>query len=152
MIRGVRDGRRWTTTTSILVDRDDDELDACSAALAEVALDTTVSAPTLYLNATGWDLATGALPPATYVYAIDPRFVELDVRGPDPTTTRVAIGRTHLTLVGGADLATGATRLRFALPPHVALPGLRVIFIAIGDDTTLDRLVSGYAIDRIAWR
>ncbi len=157
VVTGTRDGRWWTTETSTLDDdRDADpvcvEAFACEAELAPrvVAIDTV--GPALYLNGTGWNLDTGAIPPATYVYAIDPRFVELDVRGPDPASVRVAIGRTHLVFEGAADLASGATRLRFALPPHIALPGLRVIFIAVGPDTALDHPVSDYAIDRIAWR
>jgi len=106
-----------------------------------------ITPPALYLNATGWNLATGAVPPATYLFVDDPRFIELDVDGPD-ANVRVAVGRTHLELASIADTGHGV-RLRFTgdLPR-----GLQVAFIAFGPDDTLDRATSDYVLRRVRWR
>ena len=108
---------------------------------------------------------------ATYFFASDPRFVELevehapdeDVRSattPAPARTlspadwakqvRVAVGLVHLAPVHAADTARGV-RLRFEAPAPLR-PGLHVVFVAFGPDDHLDRPRSDFKLHAIRWR
>jgi hypothetical protein len=111
-----------------------------------------VGPPGLYLNAFGWDLATGQVPPATLFYVEDPRYIALDVAGPPGTdwdrAVRVALGLDRLRLVAAADTADGA-RLRFAVPRRT---GLHIAFVAFGPDDELDRPRSAFRLRSIRWR
>ena len=64
MVRGTRDGRFWSTETAIVVEREDlvcerDEEVCTSDVPVTVPVAHASRPPTLYLNAFGWDLATG---------------------------------------------------------------------------------------------
>ena len=111
-----------------------------------------VSAPVLYLNGFGWDLATGSVPPATLFYVEDAAYLTLDVAGPASTdwdhAVRAAIGLDHLRLVAVSETATGA-RLRFEGGRH---PGLQIAFVAFGADAELDRARSAFRLRSIRWR
>jgi hypothetical protein len=129
--------------------------DPTSATAGEV-VGVDVPPACLYLNAFRWDLATGMVPPATYVWTSDPHYVEIDLAtldGSDPdvaSAVRVAVGRTHLGLASIADTGHGA-RLRFEA--RAPLPsGLQVVFLAFGDDTDIDRVRTRFAMTRIRWR
>lgn len=160
-LHGERDGARWVVWTSEV--RAD--FAACEpsvpwcepepvAATAGELTGAVAPPPALYLNASRWDLATGAVPPAFYVWVHDPRFIELDARGPDgtdwTTAIQVAIGPRHLVLTSVACTAIGA-RLRFE--PREPLPsGLAVAFFAVGPDSEIDQMTTAFAITRIRWR
>ncbi|MGE5186230.1 MAG: hypothetical protein ACM31C_29450, partial [Acidobacteriota bacterium] len=122
--------------------------DATAASAGELVA-AEIPPPCLYLNMFRWDLATGAVPPATYAWISDPEFVELDLAAGDPHGVQVAIGTTHLRLASIADTA-GGVRLRFEAP-HLP-QGLQVAFFAFGPDGELDRAVSSYRVTRVAWR
>ena len=111
-----------------------------------------VGPPALYLNAFGWDLATGQVPPATMFYIDDPAYLVLDVAGPPGTdwsrAVRVALGLDHLRLVAAADTADGA-QLRFAVPQR---SGIQIAFVAFGPDDELDRPRSAFRLRSIRWR
>ncbi|MEJ7601534.1 MAG: hypothetical protein WKG01_26755 [Kofleriaceae bacterium] len=102
--------------------------------------------PALYLNGFGWDLATGQVPPATYVYVEDPQFIELDLATTGDgvvdwsRAARVSIAAHQLRLVSLATTAHGA-RLTFVADRP--LPGIRVAFLAFGDDRELDHRSRG---------
>ena len=108
--------------------------------------------PALYLNAFGWDLTTGAIPPASMFYVDDPAYLALELTGPADTdwahAARVAIGLDHLRLVAIAETAGGA-RLRFEGAPH---PGLQIAFVAFGPDTALDQPRAAVGLRSIRWR
>lgn len=118
----------------------------------------------LYLDGFGWDLDTRRVPVATYFFAHDPRFVELEVEhAPVPASSappraitdwtrevRVAVGLVHLAPVHAADTARGV-RIRFE-PPAPLRPGLSVIFVTFGPDTQLDRPSSEHKLHAIRWR
>jgi hypothetical protein len=122
---------------------------------AEVA-----SPPPLYLDAFGWDLETRRVAVATYFFAEDPRFVELevehapegDVRAITDWTqeVRVAVGLVHLAPTSAADTARGV-QLRFEAPTPLR-PGLHVIFAAFGPHDRLDRPRSDFRLHAIRWR
>jgi hypothetical protein len=115
----------------------------------------------LYLDGFGWDLETRRVPVATYFFAEDPRFVELEVEyAPESAApraiadwtreVRVAVGLVHLAPVRAADTARGV-RIRFEAPAPLR-PGLQVIFIAFGPDDELDRPRSEFKLHAIRWR
>jgi hypothetical protein len=112
----------------------------------------TLTPPALYLNGTGWDLVTGAIPPASMFYVDDPAYLALELTGPADTdwahAARVAIGLDHLRLVAVAETADGA-QLRFAGAPH---PGLQIAFVAFGPDTALDQPRAAVGLRSIRWR
>lgn len=166
VIRGTREGKRWSVTYGTVTSRwfddpewnlvDPDDAGACSFVEDLCELDTfevidggRVAVPALYLNGTGWDLTTGEVPPATYFYASDVELVEVDVTGPD-ANVRVNLDRTPLATTGIQSIRDGV-RIRFAVPSAPAR-GLHVIFVALGDVAHLDQPRSGYAIRRIRWR
>ncbi len=121
---------------------------------------TAASPPPLYLDGFGWDLETRRVPVATYFFAGDPRFVELEVEhAPEPRDreitdwtkqVRVAVGLVHLTPAHAADTERGV-RLRFEAPTPLR-PGLHVIFVAFGPDDHLDRPRSDFKLHSIRWR
>ena len=129
--------------------------DPDAIAEAEVA-----APPPLYLDAFGWDLETRRVPVATYFFAEDPRFVELEVEhAPEGDAraitdwtreVRVAVGLVHLAPVAAAETARGV-RLRFEAPAPLR-PGLQVIFVAFGPDEHLDRPRSDFRLHAIRWR
>jgi hypothetical protein len=111
-------------------------------------------APALYLNAYRWNLETGAMPPATYAFVQNARFIEIDA---DTTAAhvdwsrevRVRVGLTALHLVSTTPTARG-TRLRFEAE---GIPqGLQVAFFAFGPDDDLAKPVSRVSVYRIAWQ
>ena len=110
--------------------------------------------PALYLNAFRWNLETGEMPRATFVWTSDPQFFEIDARGPDGTdwtrAIQVAIGAQHLRLAAVADTGTGV-RLRFE--STAPLPrGLAIAFLAFGDDAAIDQIHTPFAVTRMRWR
>ena len=153
-VHGVRTTGAWQLTSSTIVDDPPtcmpDEL-AClglpTIATAAAHSDSTTSTTPLYLNGFGWNLDTGAVPPATYFFVDDPRFIELDVDGDGDV--RVAIGLQHLHLV--STTSTGTRRhLRFEaddLPRRLA-----VCFVAFGSDEHLDQPTSAMSLLGIRWR
>jgi hypothetical protein len=134
------DSEQWTVTESV----------------GGVTITTHRPPPTLYLNLYRWNLDTGQMPPATFAFVEDPRFIELEVsvlEGPAPTDwsreVRVAVGLTHLKLVGATPASRG-TRLRFEAP-HLP-QGVQVAFFAFGPDTELNKPTTRIAVHRIQWR
>lgn len=174
VVRGHRFGRQWFVDRYVIPDeapndppepvcrpagdRDDGSARSCAAAPtvltdpAAVRDLTFIGPPALYLNGSGWNLATTRVPPATMFYVDDPQYVALDVTGPPDTdwdhAVQVMIGLEHLRLVAVAETADGA-RLQFAGGPH---PGLAVAFVAFGPDTELDRPWSAFGLRSIRWR
>ena len=154
-VHGVRTTGGWQLTSSVIVDDPPtcipDEL-ACLgmptiATAAAKTLSTTTTVAPLYLDGFGWNLDTGAVPPATYFFVDDPRFVELTVEGDGDV--RVAIGLQHLRLVSTTTSANQRV-LRFE---GEDLPrGLVVCFVAFGSDDHLDQALSGMALRKIRWR
>jgi hypothetical protein len=124
------------------------------------ALETRLAPPALYGNGTTWDLTTGAIGVATYVFADDPEYVEVEVApgdgrpaGPElAPAVRAKVQLEELALVSTSSTARGV-RLRFA-GPHTARyrHGLQVIFLAFGAPDRLDQPISGYNLLRVAWR
>jgi hypothetical protein len=116
------------------------------------------SPPPLYLDGFGWDLEARRVPVATYFFADDPRFVELEVEHAAPgrriadwtQEVRVAVGLVHLAPVSAGDTARGV-RLRFESPAPLR-PGLHVIFVAFGPDDHLDQPRSDFKLHAIRWR
>ncbi len=161
-IHGERDKQQWIVWASEVRE---EPAQACPVAEPVCAIEATpvnsgeivgaaVPPPSLYLNGMHWDLATGSVPPATYFWTRDPRFVEIDARGPEgtdwSTAIQVAVGARHLRLVSLADTAHGV-RLRFE--PAAPLPGgLQIVFVAIGPDSAIDQPVTPFAITKIRWR
>jgi hypothetical protein len=159
LLHGTRSGSRWILARTEI----DDDPPVCE--LAPVcAIDTVrrdprahvdavaITPPALFLDATGWSLTLGAVPPSTYFFVDDPAFIELDVEHRDPeqaARVRVIVGRTRLSLASIADTERGV-RLRFTAPDMPR--GLQVAFIAFGDDDQLDRPISDYILRRIRWR
>ncbi|HEX7841921.1 MAG TPA: hypothetical protein VF469_30835, partial [Kofleriaceae bacterium] len=123
------------------------------------AVATWHAPPALYDNGTTWDAATGAVGVATYLFADDPEYVEVEVRGPhgpaDPglaPAVRARIGREELPRVAIASTARGV-RLRFAGPRRARdRHGLQVIFLAFGPPDRIGQPTSGYSLLRVAWR
>jgi hypothetical protein len=118
-------------------------------------LSTQTLPPALYLNLYHWNLDTGQMPPGSFAFIDNPRFIELEVSTVDGTAVdwarevRVAVGLVHPRLVGTSPTARG-TRLRFEAPD---LPtGLTVAFFAFGPDDDLGKPMSHIAVHRIAWR
>lgn len=119
---------------------------------------TEASPPPLYLDGFGWDLSTRRVPVATYFFAGDPRFVELEVEHAAPgrriadwtQEVRIAVGLVHLAPVSAESTARGV-RLRFE-PPAPLAPGLHVIFVAFGPDEHLDQPRSDFKLHSIRWR
>jgi hypothetical protein len=117
--------------------------------------------PALYDNGTTWDAVTGAVGVATYLFADDPAYVEVEVAPGDRSgllapgfvpDVRVRIEREELPLVATASTPRGA-RLRFAGPRTPSFRrGLQVIFLAFGPPDRLDRPASGYSLLRVTWR
>jgi hypothetical protein len=163
-----RAGDRWQVDRYVRPDLGPAAGDACPASDSDDALacpaptgalgdpgaihDLATTTRPLYLNGTGWDLATGSVPPALLFYVDDPAYLAVDVTGPPGTdwssAVRVAVGLEHPRLVAVADTATGA-RLRF----EGALPrGLQIAFLAFGPDTALDRDRSAFGLRSIRWR
>ena len=164
-VLGHRLDQRWLVERYAIPDeppepvcrQDDDAAATCAAPptvlTAPAAWDLAyIGPPALYLNGSGWDLATGRVPPATMFYVDDPAYVALDVTGPDGTdwerAVRVAIGLDHLQLTAVAETPRGA-RLRFEGGPH---RGLQLAFVAFGPDTELDHPVSAFGLHAIRWR
>ncbi|HEV7558386.1 MAG TPA: hypothetical protein VGO00_23110, partial [Kofleriaceae bacterium] len=153
-VHGVRTTGGWQLTSSEIVDDPPtcmpDEL-ACLgmptiATAAARALSTITTPAPLYLNGFGWNLETGAVPPATYFFVDDPKFIELVVDGDGDV--RVAIGLQHLRLVS-TRLTQNQRVLRFEGDdlPH----GLAVCFVAFGSDEHLDQPTSGITLREIRW-
>jgi hypothetical protein len=154
-VHGVRTTGSWQLAASTIVDDPPvcmaDEF-ACTGtptiAMAAAHTDSTkITVPPLYLNGFGWNLDTGTVPPATYFFVDDPKFIELDVEGDGDV--RVAIGLVHLHVVSTTATEHGR-RLRFEgddLPR-----GLVVCFVAFGSDEHLDRPVTAMALRKIRWR
>ena len=173
LVRGHRFGRQWFVDRYVIPDEapndppepvcgpvGDRDGSARSCAAAPSVLTepsavrdlTFIGPPALYLNGSGWNLASTRVPPATMFYVDDPQYIALEVTGPRDTdwdhAVRVAIGLEHLRLVAVAETADGA-RLAFAGGPH---PGLAVAFVAFGPDTALDRPWSAFGLRSIRWR
>ena len=157
---GERDELGWIVSHAIVPDADEpvcraEELACRSSTIAGEAVAETVTTtpPALYLDAFGWDLETGNVPPATYVYVDDPQFIELDVgaeRDVDWShAARVSIAGRQLRLASLATTAHGA-RLRFAV--ERPLPGIRVAFLAFGDDRELAHSQASVTLRRVRWR
>lgn len=150
--RGHRVGREWFVERTAIPDEPLAPGDPGAVDQGAVDQGGFVGPPALYLNAFGWDLATGQVPPATMFYLDDPEYLALDVAGPPGTdwdrAVRVAIGLDHLRLIATADTADGA-RLRFAVPHR---PGLQIAFVAFGPDDELDRPRSAFRLRSIRWR
>jgi hypothetical protein len=113
-------------------------------------------APALYLNLYRWNLDTGLMPPASFAFVDDPRFVELEVsvaQGTPPADwsreVQVAVGLVQLRLASTTPSARGVT-LRFEAPE---LPrGLQVAYFAFGPDDELAKLESRIVVHRIRWK
>jgi hypothetical protein len=163
---GERDEVGWIVSRALVPDEDEPvcriEEPACRLPLAirdDIVIDRVeVAPPSLYLNGFGWDLTTGRVPPATYVYVEDPTFIELDVATVVPAddagidwsrAARVSIAGKQLRLVSLATTGHGA-RLRFVTDRP--LPGVRVAFLAFGDDRDLDQPQSSFTLRRVRWR
>src|SRR5262249_3848215 len=122
-LHGVRgaDGEHWVVTESV----DGKERS------------TQTLPPALYLNLYHWNLDTAQMPPGSFAFIDDPRFLELEVSAVDGAPVdwarevRVAVGLVHLKLVGATPTPRG-TRLRFEAP-HLPT-GLTVAFFAFGPD------------------
>ncbi len=112
----------------------------------------------LYRNGTNWDLNTGAVGVATYLFVDDPEMLEIEVspaRGaitPDfPIQIRAKIQLEELTLVATESTPRGV-RVRFAGPRTPRYQhGLQVAFIAFGPPEKLDQPISDYKLWRVAW-
>jgi hypothetical protein len=111
--------------------------------------------PTIYLNLYRWNLETGQMPPATYAFVENPRFIELEVSTTDGATAdwardvRARVGLVPLTLVSTKPSSRGTT-LRFEAPN---LPrGLVAAFFAFGPDDELHKPMSRIAVHAIRWR
>lgn len=133
------DSEQWVVTESV----------------ADKVVATHRPAPALYLNLYRWNLDTGQMPPATYAFVDDPRFIELEVSTVDGAPAdwqrdvRVRVGLVPLHLVSATPGPRGMT-LRFA---GVELPrGLVVAFFAFGPDEELARPMSRIAVHAIRWR
>ena len=163
---GERDELGWIVARAVVPEADEPVCEIVEPAcrLPMTVRDDTVleqiavTPPSLYLNAFGWDFATGRVPPATYVYVEDPAFVELDVATLVPAedagidwsrAARVSIAGHQLRLLSLATTGHGA-RLRFV--SDRPLPGIRVAFLAFGDDRDLDQPQSSFALRRVRWR
>lgn len=97
----------------------------------------------LYLNGVGWELATGRVPSAMYVFVEDPAFVEVEVVGtPD---VRARIGLDELAIVSRTP-----TTIRFAVPRP--LRGIRVVFLAFGPASEIGRDRTDVVLRAIRWR
>lgn len=153
LVRGDRPGERD-------LERRIDPAAACAAGAAPVA--TWHAPPALYDNGTTWDPVTGAVGVATYLFAEDPAYVEVEVapavgfRGPEGPgfvpAVRARIEREVLPLVATASTARGV-RLRFAGPRTASYRhGLQVIFLAFGPPDRIGQPTSGYSLLRVAWR
>ena len=161
VVRGARIGRQWLVERAVVRDDvvglppplpDGVCLAAPSVRTTATLEQRAVTPPALYLNATGWDLATGAIPPASMFYVDDPAYLALELTGPADTdwahAARVAIGLDHLRLVAIAETTTGA-QLRFEGAPH---PGLHIAFVAFGPDIALDQPHAAVGLRAIRWR
>lgn len=168
VVRGHRIGRQWLVERAVvaepvdapdrseLADAADADRAVCrpapSVASAATIEQRALAPPALYLNGAGWDLATGAIPPASMFYVDDPAYLALELTGPADTdwahAARVAIGLDHLRLVAVAETADGA-RLRFEGAPH---PGLQIAFVAFGPDTALDQPRAAVGLRSVRWR
>jgi hypothetical protein len=124
------------------------------------AIETAIVPPALYGNGTSWDLTTGAVGVATYLFADDPAYVEVEVApsghrpaGPDfAPAVRAKIELEELRLVATASTIRGV-RFRFAGPRTERYrSGLQVIFLAFGPPDRIDQPVSEYTLLRVAWR
>ena len=112
----------------------------------------------LYLNGTNWDLTTGAIAPATYLFVDAPDEIDVEVT-PDAghatagwlPAVRAKIELEELHLIGTQSTARGV-RFRFA-PPTTAKyrEGLQVLFLAFGAPEHLDEATSGYKLLHVAW-
>lgn len=103
-----------------------------------------------YLNGTGWDIKTGAVPPATYLFVENPKYLEVTVQGDGDV--RAAIGLVHLHIASTTVMAS-ARRIRFEADDPNALPtGLVVAFLAFGSDEHLDDKLSGMILRDVRWR
>jgi len=169
-IHGARNDRRWLVTTEQIaepppicaLDTEPVCREAPTVANADaIRLGLTVSQDTLYDNGALWDLTSGVIPSATFVYVQDPEFIEVDLDRHAPTddfrvewehAVRVNIGLHHLVLVSAAVTGHGA-RLRFGAAPGDQLPtGFQVVFFAFGEDHELEKTPSDYLLKRIQWR
>jgi hypothetical protein len=163
---GERDELGWIVTRAVVPEQDEPVCEIAEPAcrLPMTIRDDTVleqiavTPPSLYLNAFGWDFTTGRVPPATYVYVEDPAFIELDVATLVPAedagidwsrAARVSIAGHQLRLISLATTGQGA-RLRFVADRQ--LPGVRVAFLAFGDDRDLDHPQSSFRLRRVRWR
>jgi hypothetical protein len=164
-VLGHRFGQRWLVERYAIPDEppepvcrlQDDDGAVCAApptVLSAPAIRdlSFIGPPALYLNGSGWDLASARVPPATMFYVGDPAYIALDVTGPDGTdwarAVRVAIGLDHLQLTAVAETPNGV-RLRFEGRPH---RGLALAFVAFGPDTELDHPLSAFRLHAIRWR
>jgi hypothetical protein len=112
-------------------------------------------APTIYLNLYRWNLETGQMPPATFAFVDNPRFIEVEVSTVDGSRAdwardvRVRVGLVPLQLVSSTPSARGTT-LRFAAPD---LPqALTVAFFAFGPEDELATPMSRISVHAIRWR
>jgi hypothetical protein len=123
-------------------------------------IDSQVVPPALYGNGISWDVTTGAVGVATYLFADDPAYVEVEVaplaRGAaDPgfvPRVRARVQLEELRLVAMASTPRGV-RMRFDGPRTARYRrGLQVIFLAFGPPDRIDQPVSEYTLLRVAWR
>ena len=123
-------------------------------------VETWYAPPALHDNGTTWDPETGAVGVATYLFADDPAYVEVEIAPADREPSgpgfvpavRAKIEREELPLAWTASTARGV-RLRFAGPRTARYRhGLQVIFLAFGPPERIDRPTSEYRLLRVAWR
>ena len=168
-IHGERDAVGWVVTRERV-----EEPVSCRAEELRCEASETIAAssdavvesiempgPALYLNASGWDLATGRVPVATHFFVSDPQFIEVEADfapASDRLRTiadwsvevRVVVGLARLHLTSTASTATGV-RLHFESDRPLG-EGVRVAFVAFGPDHDLARDESDFVLRRIRWR
>ena len=112
----------------------------------------------LYRNGTNWDIATGIVGVATYLFVDDPEYVEVEVAPANgiPLTDFKPLVRAKVELEELPLIATTSTprgvRLRFAQPKTEKYRhGLQIVFLAFGPPELLDQPASDYRLLRVAW-
>ena len=122
------------------------------------AIETRWRGDTLYLNGTNWDLTTGAIAPATYLFVDAPGEIDVEV-APDRglvtadwvPAVRAKVQLEELVLIDTESTARGV-RFRFAAPTTAKYrEGLQVIFLAFGGPEHIDEATSGYKLLHVGW-
>ncbi len=108
----------------------------------------------LYLNALGWNLASGRVAPALYLFVEDPAFLEIVLEhitgAPRDWRAEVqaTLGLDPLAIESITPTDRGA-RVRFSLPHP--LRGLQVAFLAFGPDTGITSPQTDLVVREIRW-